>query len=236
MAIPSTNNIALVGDGTTPGIYYEANSGSPGATGASLNNVSFYSYFAGPNGSNSISYNAYGRGENSGLNRIYGTNAVTTSVDMGDFSGVTYFYDNSTYQVTLSATNNLPAPGGFPPPPPDQNDVNINVELWGEAFSYQYLAGGGQATSGGGTYGPSSISQTNDPIIFRGYWKVVISGVNPMFPGCNAALSINGTSKFTGQTVSGGAGGTTFDSATWGTQDVATYLSLTGLYFTVTVS
>ena len=34
MAIPSTNNIALVGDGTTPGIYYEANSGSPGATGA----------------------------------------------------------------------------------------------------------------------------------------------------------------------------------------------------------
>ena len=144
--------------------------------------------------------------------------------------------DNSTFQVTLAATNNLPTPGGFPPPPPDQNDVNINVELWSLGFGYQYLAGGGQATSGGGTYGPSSVSQTNDPIIFRGYWKVSISGVNPMFPGCNADLSINGTSKFTGQAVSSGPGGTTFDSATYSTEDVALYSGYTGLYFEVTVS
>jgi hypothetical protein len=57
-----------------------------------------------------------------------------------------------------------------------------------------------------------------------------------MFAGCNAALTINGTSKFTGQAVSGGAGGTTFDSATWGTQDVASSGGFIGLYFTVTVS
>ena len=227
MAIPSTN-IELAND-----IYGEANGGYTSGE-VSLNDISFYSYFAGPNGTNSISYNAYGRGENTGLNRIYGTNAVTNPDDMGDFSGVTYFYDNSTYQVTLSATNSLPPPT-IPPDPPDLNDVNINVELWGEGFSYQYLAGGGQVTPNGGTYGPSSISQTDDPIIFRGYWKVVISGVSPMFPGCNAALTINGTSKFTGQAVSGGPG-TTFDSATWGTQDVASSGGFIGLYFTVTVS
>jgi hypothetical protein len=130
MAIPTTD-VALVGDGTTPGLYYEANPGAaPGATGASLNNVSFYSYFAGSNGSGSITYNAYGRGEGSGANRIFGTNAVVTPVDMNDFKGVTYFYDNSTYQVTLAATNNLLPPGGFPPPPPGANDVNVNIELY----------------------------------------------------------------------------------------------------------
>jgi hypothetical protein len=231
MTIPSSN-ISLSND-----IYGEANGGYSSGE-VSLNDVSFYSYFAGPNGSNSISYNAWGAGENSGLNRIYGTTVHTGTAynwKMSEYSGLTYFYDNSTYQVTLEATNNLPAPT-IPPDPPDLYDVNVNVELWGEGFSYQYIAGGGQVTSNGGTYGPSSISQTDDPIIFRGYWKVVISGVNPMFAGCNADLSINGTSKFSGQAVSGGPGGTTFDSVTWGTQDVASSGGFIGLYFTVITS
>jgi hypothetical protein len=107
--------------------------------------------------------------------------------------------------------------------------------LWGSSFSYQYLAGGGMAQAPG-TYGPSAVSQTNDPIIFRGYWKVTISGANPSFAGGTANLSINGTSKFTGQGVAAGPGGTTFDSTTYGTEDVATYLSLTGLYFELTVN
>ena len=95
MAIPTTD-IQLAND-----IYGEANGGY--STGqVSLNDISFYSYFAGLNGSSSISYNAYGRGEGSGANRIYGTSAVTTPVDMDDFKGVTYFYDNSTFQVTLA--------------------------------------------------------------------------------------------------------------------------------------
>jgi hypothetical protein len=228
MAIPSTN-IELAND-----IYGEANGGYSSGE-VSLNDISFYSYFAGPNGSNSISYNAYGRGENTGLNRIFGTNAVTNPDDMGDFSGVTYFYDNSTYQVTLSATNNV-APLPFPPNPPGSNDINVNVELWGEAFSYQYLAGGGMAGENGGTYGPTSVSQTNDPIIFRGYWKVIINGAGPMFGGGTCNISINGNSKVSGGSVSAGPGGSTFDSATYGTEDVASYGGFTGLYFTVTVS
>jgi hypothetical protein len=197
--------------------------------------MSFFSYFAGPNGSNSVPDNNWGQGEGSGANRIYGTSAKTTNIAVGDFDGLTYFYDNSTFQVTLQATNNLPAPT-IPPDPPDLYDVNINVELYDSSFSYQYMAGGGLANSNGGTYGPSSISQTDDPIIFRGYWKVTISGANPMFPGCNASLSINGNSKFTGQAVAGGPGGTTFDSSTWTTEDVTIYGGYTGLYFTITVN
>ena len=228
MAIPSTN-IRLAND-----IYGEANGGYSSGQ-VSLNDISFYSYFAGPNGTNSISYNAYGKGENSGLNRIYGTNAAANPDDMGDFSGVTYFYDNSTYQVTLSVTNNKTNPPPFPPPPVD-NAVNVNVELWGEGFSYQYLAGGGMAMAPG-TYGPIAVSQpTGDPIIFRGYWKVTVSGANPSFAGGTCNIVINGNTKLTGGSVAAGPGGTTFDSATYGTEDVASYGGYIGLYFAVTVN
>jgi len=228
MAVP-TSNIALTD------IYAESNGGYSSGE-VSMLSQSFFSYFAGPNGSNSVAFNAWGEGEGSGLNRIYGLSAKTSNYAFQDFSGKTYFYDNSTFQVTLAATNNLAPPGGFPPPPPGANDVNINVELWGSGFSYQYISGGGSAAENGGTFGPNSISQaTGDPIIFRGYWKVSVSGMPPFFTGGSCDISINGTTKVTGGTVSTAPGGTTFDSATYGTEDVATYLSLTGLYFEVTV-
>jgi hypothetical protein len=228
MAVPSTN--VKFSD-----IWSEAN-GTYSTGILSLNTMSFFSYFAGPNGSNSQANNNWGQGEASGANRIYGTSAKTTNIQVGDFDGLTYFYDNSTFQVTLNINNNLASavPPGPPGPPFFDNDVNVNVELWGFGFSYQYLAGGGNAAAPG-TFGPSSISQTDDPIIFRGYWKVTIGGLFPSFTGGTADLSINGTSKFTGQTLPAGPGATTFDSATYGTEDVATYLSLTGLYFEVTV-
>ena len=228
MPVPSSN-IQLAND-----VYAEANGGYSSGE-VELFNLGFQSYFNGPNGDNTISYNAWGRGVGSGANRIYGTTATSTNMNLNGFAGLTYFYDNSTFQVTLAATNNLVPPGGFPPPPSGANDVNINVELWDFSFLYQYLSGGGSAAENGGTFGPSFVSQTNDPIIFRGYWKVSVSGMPPFFTGGSCDISINGTTKVTGGTVSTAPGGTTFDSATYGTEDVATYLSLTGLYFTVTV-
>ena len=226
MAVPSTN--VKFSD-----IWSEAN-GTYSTGILSLNTMSFFSYFAGPNGSNSQAANNWGQGGGSGADRIYGTTAKTTLIQVGDFDGLTYFYDNSTYQVTLNAVNNL-APLPFPPDPPGSNNVSVNIELYDSSFTYQYIAGGGTVMENGGTFGPSSVSQTNDPIIFRGYWKVSISGMPPFFTGGSCDISINGTAKVTGGTVSPAPGGTTFDSATYGTEDVATYLSLTGLYFEVTV-
>ena len=148
---------------------------------------------------------------------------------------LTYFYDNSTYQVTLNVTNNKTNPPPFPPPPVD-NAVNVNVSLYDYyTFSYQYMSGGGMANAPG-TYGPSSISQTNDPIIYRGYWSMTINGANPSFAGGTANLSINGTNYFTGQAVAAGSGGTTFDYAAWGAANVASYGGYIGLYFDVTVN
>jgi hypothetical protein len=215
-------------------IWSEAN--SPYSTGQlSLLTMSFFSYFAGPNGSNSQTDNNWGMHEGTGSNRIYGLTAKTSSYAIGDYSGLTYYYDNSTYQVTLAVTNNLTNPPPSPPAPPVFNDVNVNVELWDSSFSYQYLGGGGMATAPG-TYGPSAVSMTSDPIIFRGYWKVTVAGANPSFAGGTANLSINGIVFFTGQGVAAGSGGTTFTSTTFGTADVASYLGLTGLYFDVTVN
>ena len=226
MAVP-TSNIALTD------IYAESNGGYSSGE-VSMLSQSFFSYFAGPNGSNSVAFNAWGAGEGSGGNRIYGLSSKTSDYAFQDFSGKTYFYDNSTFQVTLAVTNNKTNPPPFPPPPVD-NAVNVNVELWDSSFSFQYLAGGGMAMAPG-TYGPSAVSQTNDPIIFRGYWKVTISGANPSFAGGSANISINGTSKVSGGSIPSGPSGTTFDSTTYGTADVASFGGFTGLYFDVTVN
>jgi hypothetical protein len=227
MAVP-TSNIKF------SDIYAEAN-GSYSSGIISMLTMSFFSYFAGPNGSNSQAANNWGQGEGSGANRILGTSAKTTNIAVSDFDGLTYFYDNSTFQVTLNVTNNKTNPPPFPPPPVD-NAVNVNVELWDSSFSYQYLAGGGMAMAPG-TYGPSAVSQPfGDPIIFRGYWKVIVTGANPSFAGGTCNIDINGTSKVSGGSIPGGSGGATFDSATYGTEDVQAYGGYTGLYFDVTVN
>jgi len=226
MAVPTTN--VKFSD-----IWSEAN-GAYSSGLLTLNSMSFFSYFAGPNGSNSVPYNNWGQGEGSGANRIYSTSVKTTNIAVGDFDGLTYYYDNSTFQVTLAVTNNKTNPPPFPPPPVD-NAVNVNVELWDSSFTYQYLSGGGMAMAPG-TYGPSAISMTNDPIIFRGYWKVTVSGANPTFAGGTANININGNAHVAGGAVPAGPGGTTFDSTVYGTEDVAAYGGYTGLYFNVTVN
>jgi hypothetical protein len=225
MAIP-TSNISLTS------IYEEANGVGTMGTNVSFATLASCSYFDGPNGSNFISYNAWGQGTMTGSNRIYGLTGLSSDYSFQNFSGKTYFYDNSTFQVTLNVTNNLVS---TPPPPfPIDNDVNVNIELWDSNFLYQYLIGGGMATAPGTFNG--AISQTDDPIIFRGYWKVTISGAFPTFAGGIANLSINGTPKFTGQPIPAGVSGFTFTSTIYGTQDVTTFNGFTGLYFDVTVN
>jgi hypothetical protein len=225
MTLP-TSNISF------KNIWEEAN-GTYSSGIISLLTMSFFSYFAGPNGSSSQTTNNWGQGEGSGANRIYGTTAKTTGIQVGDFDGLTYYYDNSTFQVTLDVTNNKTNPA---PPPPVDNAVNVNVELYDSTFSYQYVQGGGMAMAPG-TYGPSAVSQpTGDPIIFRGYWIVTISGANPTFAGGTCNIDINGTNYVTGGTLSAGPTPNTFDSTTYGTADVTSYSGYTGLYFTVTIN
>ena len=87
-------------------IWSEAN-GTYSSGQLSMLTMSFFSYFAGPNGSNSVVDNNWGMHEGTGANRIYGLSYKTNNYSVSDFNGLTYFYDNSTFQVTLDAINNL---------------------------------------------------------------------------------------------------------------------------------
>jgi hypothetical protein len=87
-----------------------------------------------------------------------------------------------------------------------------------------------------GTFGPSAVSQTNDPIIFRAYWIVTVSGAFPSFAGGTCNIDINGNNFVNGGAVPAGPTGASFDSLGFGTADVAAYGAYTGLTFDVTVN
>ena len=221
MALPSTN--LGVSD-----IFYQANPSLSSITDLSFLDIASIAYFSGPNGSNIEPYNYWGQSQDSGANRIFGLSVNSGSnYLMSDFRGLTYFYDNSSFLVKVDFTNNLP-PNAPPPPFPTDNDVNINATLYDSTFTYTYgVVGGGLVMTNGGTYN-ATISQTISPIIFRGYWKVEISPSAFLVAGALVDITINGTAKVTNGTINAGPTPTSFDSATYGTEDIAFNSALGG--------
>lgn len=231
MALPSTN--IGISD-----LFYMANPSLSGITDLSLLDIASVSYFDGPNGTNAEPYNYWGQTSGPGTggsNRIFGLPVQAGTYFMSDFLGLTYYYDNSSFLVKVDFTNNLP-PNTPPPPFPTDNDVNINVTLYDSTFTYTYgVSGGSLVLTNGGTYS-ATISQTTSPIIFRGYWKVDISPGPFLVAGALVDISINGSAKVTNGTINAGPTPTSFDSATYGTEDVAYNATLggTGLLIVVT--
>lgn len=232
MAVPSTN--VKFSD-----IYAEAN-GSYSSGVLSLATMSFFSYFQGPNGSNTISYNAWGQGQSSGANRIYNTSAKTTNIQVGDFTGDTYFYDQSAFKCNLTVYNNLPADAPFPPPGVFYDVQDVNLTIRDNTDTYSYINGNSgvviSAGNGGGTFGPTDLSQSTSPIIRSAYWEIVIAS-SPNFPGATADLVGNGSTLFTGQAVNGGGAPTTFNWGSYSAVVVATGYGGTtaGLDFVLTI-
>lgn len=223
MAVPSTN--VKFSD-----IYAEAN-GSYTSGMLSMLTMSFFSYFTGPNGSNNQPANNWGQGEGSGANRIYGTTAKTTNIKVGDFDGLTYFYDQTNFKIVLNAVNNINPPP--PPPPPINNDLSIVLTLFDNGFNYSYAGGNsGILVAGGGNYN-ADISAALNPIIFRAYWKVEVF-TDPNFGGGTVTIDINGTNYANSIALAAGPAPNTLDSNTYGTADVASYGGFTGLQFDVT--
>jgi hypothetical protein len=218
------------------GIYAIANpGGTPPFSNVSLYDVSRYSYFEGPNGNSTISYNAWGRyGNAAGANRIYGFGgASSNNYSMNSYGNLYYFYEQTNYQCRLDVTNNLPAPPP-PPPPMDTNVQDVNLTLRDSSNTYSYLtAGTGTVNFGGGNVNIDA-SQSTSPLIQIAYWTITI-GSNPMFPGASADLSINGTSVFTGQAVNAGPTPTTFDFNTWGTYPISALGGYTGFNFVLAI-
>jgi hypothetical protein len=172
-------------------IWSEANTGST-PNDISVSDLFKKSYFEGPNGSFTIDYNAWGQyGNTSGDDKIYGLITENNENSWGDFSGLTYYYNNSTYLVGLQVNNSLPPPaGGY------NNDYTVYVELWNSPYTYTYVATGAIPVAQGTVYGPSIISTTSTPIINAGYWRItfISDNLDPAITTLFADITINGNS------------------------------------------
>jgi len=235
MAVP-TSNIGI------NAIYTEANGGGPGAgSSIAVSDLFKKSYFEGPTNIGTISYNAWGEyGNTSGANRIYGLSAKNTNNSFGDFSGLVYFYDNSTYKVAARIRNTLQPPPfpPFPPTPSNANDIVVEAWLYDSTGTYPYVSSGAiNANAQAGGYDQTStVSATNNPIIAIGYWNVRIT-TNQFFPagGKNVNISLNGT-NYVNTTINAN-GATSYDYVTYGTVNIgSTGQGYTGVYFDIVVS
>lgn len=212
---------------TVSNIYSEANGSS--ATDIVFNDVASYSYFDGPNGDNTVSYNGWGLGTAIGQNRIYQTSFLSANIPMSDFANLVYFYDQSTYQITLNVNNNLPA--ATPPNPPN----NISVDLYLKSFNgtYQYLIGNsGPVNENGGTYGPTDISTPTTPIFANAFWFIDINLLG--VAGGNATIIING--NIAANSVAVSPGPNSLDWNTYGSGSAGNIGGFIGLAFDVNVS
>lgn len=229
-------------------IYSKANGGTPGSA-TSFATMSALSYFEGPNGNSTISYNAWGRnGNSSAANRIYNVSAASTNFNFSAFSSGSvsptnvkdYFYDGTEYKCNLTVYNNLPADAPFPPPGVFYDVQDVNLTIRDNTDTYSYINGNSgvviSAGNGGGTFGPTDLSQFTSPIIRSAYWEIVIAS-GPNFPGATADLVGNGSTLFTGQAVNGGGAPTTFNWGSYSAVVVATGYGGTtaGLDFVLTI-
>jgi len=232
MAVP-TSNYGI------SAIYSEANGGPPvSSSNIAVSDLFKKSYFQGPTGTSTISYNAWGQyGSTSGADRIYGLTAKNTNNAWSDFSGLTYYYDNSSYKVAARIRNPLQPPP-FPPPPPFY-DNNIAVEVWlyDSTTTYSYVVSGAiNANAMMGGYDQTfTLSTTITPIIAIGYWEVRVT-TNEFFPGGSKTIQIdlNGTNYVNTSIAANGA--TTYSFSTYGTVNIgSTGQGYDGVYFDINV-
>ena len=211
MTVPNTN--VKFSD-----VWSEAN-GAYTSGSLGLNPMSFYNYFEGPNGSFSVGDNNWGQGANLGADRIYGTTPKTTNIKVGDFKGLTYFYDQSQFKILINVDNKGSTP--------NDDDVQVTVTLFDSAGSYDYANGNQLATAGNIT--SFDISQTTTPIIAIAYWLVGVE-TTMAFRGSNVEISINNQVKVNGGILNVGTT-TFFDSTMYGAEAADS----NGLTFDITV-
>jgi hypothetical protein len=169
-------------------IYSEANGAAPGSA-TSLRALATSSYFIGPNGSNTIAYNGWGQAK--GDDGIYSVQALSaTPVSFNDYRNVSYFYDQSQYQVSFEVQNNN-GTYGF--------DVIMDYMDTSLNYSYLFTNTGGGLLSPSTTYGPTEASLSTTPLIYGCNWRLTInpdSGYTS--PTATIRLDINGSTLFSG--------------------------------------
>jgi hypothetical protein len=212
----STSNIALSELNTEPG----------GSTYSDMRfqNLARPGWYEGSFGSNTYGNYTWGLyGASSGADAIYGLTPTSGSFSIGNFSGLTYYFDGSTFDVTYRYTNSLTVPG--PPTPPSANDVSVEFVFTNSALNYSIFGGpntppnffsslnmpanSSQATTSVGGIVPNQFVLPRDV-----YWIIRVNTDAFNFGGGQLDFSINSTSLLTGIGLSPGAND--FDSGTYG--------------------
>lgn len=184
MAVPTTNI-------KFDDIWYEAN-GSNLVTTNNITTVDLfgYDYFRGPNGSNLISFNAWGA--NNSADQIFGV--TNNSYNWGNFSGLIYWYDNTVYDMTYRVNNLLPTP--TPPTPPDENDFQIKIEIFDSTNTYRFADSGPINSIAGSVVGTNQFSLSGlggTPLLLYNYWNIQIQSA-PTYPGGGTVdIAVQGT-------------------------------------------
>jgi len=225
MPVPSSNiNIT--------DIFDEANSGFP-PSDLAVSDLFKRSYFEGPNGNNTINYNAWGQfGNSSGANRIYLISASNTNNNFNQFAALNYFFDNSVYANYVDAVNNLVVP--TPPAPPFDNDIDVFCRLYDSSKTFVYSQFQQQITAGGSV--SQIFSLVTEPMIAVGYWEVEFQPVSGTFGGATCNIDINQVNKVSSGTINA-AGATIFDWQTFGSEDMVfnSAPGYEGYYFDISI-
>jgi len=169
-------------------IYSEANGVAP-VSPTSLGLLTYQrNYFQGPNGSNIIGYNTWG--QNQSIDGIYAVQTIAPSpVSFNDYRNVSYFYDQSQYQISLQITNNA------------ADNFSIVMYYMDSSLTYNYLVANAGTVAGSSTFGPSEMSSATTPLIYGCNWKLQID-TDPFYVGGSTVdLNINSSALISAASI-----------------------------------
>ena len=171
-------------------IYSEANGVPPspsfGTTG-SFGTLASDSYFDGPNGFNTIVYNAWGQAK--GIDGVYAVQGLAaTPIQFNDYRNVSYFYDQVNTQISLQMI-------GFPNLAPPNCDFTVTLRYMDSTLTHTY-AQGSSFLPVGTVFGPTDISTPTTPLIYGCNWQLEVNPAPFYAGGAQVNMDINGVPVF----------------------------------------
>ena len=177
-------------------------------------------------GSNTYGNYTWGlNGASSGADAIYGLTPTSGAFSIGNFSGLSYYFDASTFDIKYRYTNNLNVPG--PPTPANANDVLVEFVFTDSGLNYSIFGGPNTPPNFFTSINMpanSGVASTQIPGMIGGiyvlprdvYWIIRVTTDPVFFGGGQFDLEINGTTLIGGFSLSPGFND--FDSATYGSE------------------
>jgi hypothetical protein len=187
-------------------IYSEANGTAPVSATSLSDLTNANSWFQGPNGANTIGFNAWGQQfSNDGIYAVQGL--TSAPISFNNYRNISYFYDQSQYQISLEVANN------------SGNAYDVTMYYMDTNLIYNYLvANTGGPVGGGTTFGPSEVSISTTPLIYGCNWKIQIDPPPGYTSGNTFRLDINGNTLFTGEPIAAAPAPTFQDYNAWGNE------------------